>query len=203
MDDLFDALEAIYRDADNDPELKGWFKNMNSFIRKTLQQQGFVMQDEWNRQYNEMADHGKFLLRDRYRNHTDRILDELKFLGNQFDQDRQNKAFGDSMQKLFNDLGHDENGNPKFKKHLVKDITDVVLPTVFENVRYVPIPRIEVQDPMADVVIENLVVESDNLMPNVVEFGSDNYFRWGRKKISSKNDNKVGIFTSSFNARSC
>lgn len=40
--------------------------------------------------------------------------------------------------------------------------------------------------------MENLVIESDNLMPNVVEFGSDNYFRWGRKKISSKRDNKVG-----------
>lgn len=33
MDDLFDSLETIYRDADKDPELKGWFKNMNSFIR--------------------------------------------------------------------------------------------------------------------------------------------------------------------------
>jgi hypothetical protein len=33
LDDLFDALENIYRDADKDPELKGWFKNMNTFIR--------------------------------------------------------------------------------------------------------------------------------------------------------------------------
>lgn len=38
------------------------------------------------------------------------------------------------------------------------------------------------------------MIESDNLMPNVVEFGSDNYFRWGRKKISSKRDNKVSLF---------
>ncbi|KAL4933886.1 uncharacterized protein BDV17DRAFT_70031 [Aspergillus undulatus] len=200
MDDLFDSLEAIYSDADKDPELKGWFKNMNSFIRRTLQQQGYVLEDEWNRQYDELADHGRFLLRDRYRNHTDRILDEVKFLGNQFDQDRQNKAFGDAMQKLFLDLGRDENGKPKFKKHLVKDISDVILPAIFENVRYVPLPRIEVSDPMADVVVENLVIESDNLMPNVVEFGSDNYFRWGRKKISSKRDNKIMISVSGIQA---
>ncbi|KAL4792510.1 hypothetical protein BDV19DRAFT_249311 [Aspergillus venezuelensis] len=200
MDDFFDSLEAIYSDADKDPELKGWFKNMNSFIRKSLQQQGFVMEDEWNRQYDELAEHGRFLLRDRYRDHTDRILDEVKFLGGQFDQDRQNRAFGDAMQKLFLDLGRDENGNPKFKKHLVKDITDVILPGIFENVRYVPIPRIEVSDPMADVVVENLVIESDNLMPNVVEFGSDNYFRWGRKKISNKRDNKIMISVSGIQA---
>ncbi|KAL2860733.1 uncharacterized protein BJX67DRAFT_386370 [Aspergillus lucknowensis] len=200
MDDLFDSLENVYRDADKDPELKGWFRNMDTFIRKTLKQQGYIMQDDWNRHYDELADHGRFLLRDRYKSHTDRILDEVKFLGDQFNQDPQNKAFGDSMQKLFKDLGRDEAGNVKFKKHLVKDIRDVIIPSIFENIRYVPVPRIEVSDPMVDVVVENLVIESDNLMPNVVEFGSDNYFRWGRKKISNKKDNKMMISVSGIQA---
>lgn len=48
--------------------------------------------------------------------------------------------------------------------------------------------------------MENLVVESDNLMPNVVEFGSDNYLRWGRKKISSKRDNKIMLSVSGIQA---
>lgn len=30
-------------------------------------------------------------------------------------------------------------------------------------------------------------------MPNVVEFSMDNYWRWGRKKIGNKHDNKVMI----------
>ncbi|KKK18616.1 hypothetical protein ARAM_004195 [Aspergillus rambellii] len=200
LDDLFDSLENIYRDADKDPELKGWFKNVNTFIRKTLQEQGYVMQDTWSHQYDQLAEHGRYLLRGRYKNNTDRILDELKFIGDQFNQDPQNKAFGDSMQQLFNDLGRDSNGKVAFKKHLLKDIRDVILPAVFENIRYVPVPRIEVSDPMADVVIENLVIESDNLMPNVVEFGSDNYFRWGRKKISNKRDNKIMISVSGIQA---
>lgn len=32
-DDFFDSLNAIYRDADQDSQLKGWFKHVNSFIR--------------------------------------------------------------------------------------------------------------------------------------------------------------------------
>lgn len=48
--------------------------------------------------------------------------------------------------------------------------------------------------------MENIVIESDNLMPNVVEFGSDNYFRWGRKKIKSKRDNKIMIAVSGIQA---
>ena len=43
-------------------------------------------------------------------------------------------------------------------------------------------------------VVENLVIESDNLMPNVLEFSTDNYWRWGRKKISNKDDHKVCLY---------
>ncbi|RDW94751.1 hypothetical protein BP5796_00514 [Coleophoma crateriformis] len=190
-DDLFESINMIYRDADKDPELKNWFKQINAYIRKCLKQQGYIMEDRATDEWNELYDRGNFLLRDRYRNHTDRIVDETKFLADQFDQDPQNKRFAQSLQKLFTDLGNDENGKPTFKPHLIKDLTEVIIPAVFENIRYVPIPRIEYSDPMIDAVIENLVIESDNLMPNVLEVASDNYFRYGRKKIANKNANSV------------
>lgn len=189
--DLFDAINNIYRDADKDPELKNWFKQVDRYVRKCLQEQGFIMDDRATDEWNELYDRGNFLLRDRYRNHTDRIVDETKFLADQFDQDPHNRKFANSMQKLFNDLGNDENGKPTFKPHLLKDLSDVILPGIFESIRYVPIPRLEYTDPMIDAVVENLVIESDNLMPNVLEIANDNYFRWGRKKIANKNQNSI------------
>jgi hypothetical protein len=198
--DFFESLNNIYRDADNDPELRGWFSDIDTFIRKALREQGFIMEDECTRQWNVLYDKGRYLARERYRNHTDKIVDQIKFLADQFEQDPQNKALADSVQKLFLDLGRDSDGKVVFKKHLLSDVRDIILPGLFENVRYVPIPRIEVSDPMIDVVIENLTIESDNLMPNVVEFGSDNYFRWGRKKISNKRDNKIMIAASGIQA---
>merc|ERR1712072_385623 len=39
--------------------------------------------------------------------------------------------------------------------------------------------------------IENLVIESDNLMPNVLEIANDNYFRWGRKKVANKSAHSI------------
>ena len=187
LDDLFDSINELYRDADRDPELKDFFKRANRYLRKCLLEQGYILDDRATDEYNQLYDHGNFLLRDRYRNHTDRVVDELKFLNDQFNEDRMNRRFGDSCQKLFNDLGNDEDGKPTFKPHLVKDLSEVILPAVFEHTRYVPVPRIEYQDPMIDCVIENLVIESDNLMPNAVEFAMDNYFRWGRKNIANKN----------------
>ncbi|KAF2276375.1 uncharacterized protein EI97DRAFT_458312 [Westerdykella ornata] len=196
FDDLIDAVDDVYRDADRDPELKNWFKQLDSYIRRCLKEQGFIMDDAATEEWNRIYDHGHYLLRDRYRGHTDRIADEFKFLGQQFDEDPQNKRFAQSLTKLFNDLGHDEAGNTKFKPHLVKDLTDVILPAFFENIRYIPVPRIEYSDPMIDAVVENLVIEGDNLAPNVLEFGSDNYWRWGRKSISSKHKNKVMLSVS-------
>lgn len=196
MDDLIDSINAVYRDADRDPELKGWFKHLDRYVRKCLKEQGYILQDSATEEWNEIHDQGHFLLRDRYRNHTDRIVDEIKFFAKQFDEDSQNKAFAESMNRLFMDLGNDENGKPTFKPHLLKDLKDVVLPAIFENIRYVPIPRIEYSDPMMDAIVENLVIEGDNLMPNVVEFGSDNYWRWGRKKVASKSKNKVMLSVS-------
>jgi hypothetical protein len=190
-DDLFDSINQIYRDADNDPELKGWFRKVDAYIRKALKEQGFILQDQATDEWNALYDQGNYLLRDKYRGHTDHVLDEFKFFGLEFDKDPQNKAFADSVNRLFNHLGQDENGKPAFKPHLLKDITEVILPAAFEHIRYVPIPRIEVSDPMVDAIVENLVIESDNLTPNVLEFGSDNYWRWGRKKIASKSKNKI------------
>lgn len=196
FDDLIESINQIYKDADRDPELKNWFKRINAFIRKTLQQQGFVLEDSFNAEWNQLYDDGHHFFRDRYRGHTDRIADEFKFIGQQFDADPQNKQFAESVNKLFRDLGQDENGKTVFKPHLVKDMTDVILPAIFENVRYIPVPRIEYSDPMVDAVIENLVIEGDNLAPNSLEFGSDNYWRWGRKSITSTNKNKVMLSVS-------
>ncbi|OTB20793.1 hypothetical protein K445DRAFT_51617 [Daldinia sp. EC12] len=192
-DDLWSSINTIYEDADRDPELKNWFKSMNAYVRKCLKQQGYIMEDASTEEWHRLYDHGNYLLREKYRTHTDRIVDEIKFLADQFDQDAQNKAFAASVQKLFTDLGNDENGKPTFKPHLVKDLTDVIIPAAFERIAYIPIPRIEYSDSEIDAVVENLVLESDNFMPNVLEVASDNYFRWGRKKIASTNKNSIDV----------
>jgi hypothetical protein len=147
--------------------------------------------------FNTLYDQGQYLLRNKYRAHTDHVVEEAKFFGLQFDEDAQNKAFGDAVQKLFLDLGNDESGKTVFKPHLLKDVTEVILPTLLASAHYIPIPRMEYSDPKVDVIIENLVVESDNLAPNVFEFGSDNHWKWGRKAGNkSSNKNKVLVAVS-------
>lgn len=192
-DDLWSAVNQIYEDAQKDPELKDWFKSMDKYIRRCLQEQGYILEEASTQEWNKLYDHGDYLLRQKYKTHTDRVIDEVKFLAGQFDEDAQNKQFAATVNKLFTDLGNDENGKPTFKPHLVKDVTEVILPAIFENVAYIPVPRVEYSDPQVDAVIENLVLESDNFMPNLLEINSENHMRWGRKKVTSKHQHAFEI----------
>ncbi|KAK3357082.1 hypothetical protein B0T25DRAFT_589463 [Lasiosphaeria hispida] len=192
-DDLWASINTIYEDADRDPELRNWFSSLNQYIRRCLQEQGYILDESSNEAWNHLYDRGNYLLRSKYRNHTDRIVDEIKFLAEEFDHDPQNQAFAASLNKLFTDLGNDENGKPVFKPHLLKDLTEVIIPAIFENVAYIPVPRIEYSDPQFDAVIENLVLESDNFMPNVLEIASENYMRFGRKKVANKSKHSIDV----------
>lgn len=192
-DDIWDAVSQIYADADKDPELKDWFKAMDKYIRRCLQEQGYILEPASTQDWNKLYDHGNYLLREKYKTHTDRILDELKFFGNQFDEDVQNKQFAQSINKLFLDLGNDENGKATFKPHLVKDLTEVIIPATFESIAYIPVPRIEYSDPQVDAVIENLVLESDNFMPNLLEIHNQNHMRFGRKKITGNQQHAIEV----------
>ena len=195
-DGLWASIDAIYQDADKDPELKGWFKDVDRYIRRCLLEAGYILDESSTHEWNRLYDRGDYLLRDKYKSHTDRITDELRFLMNQFDADAQNKAFAAAVTKLFTDLGNDENGKAAFKPHLLKDITEVIVPAIFENIAYIPIPRIEYSDPQVDAIIENLVLESDNFYPNLFEVATENYFSYGRKlgaKAASKNKHSVEV----------
>ncbi|KYK62012.1 hypothetical protein DCS_03157 [Drechmeria coniospora] len=190
---LWSSIGQIYKDADKDDELRGWFRSMDKYIRRCLLEQGYILDEASNREWDELYKHGRYLLREKYRAHTDRVVDEAKFVADQFDRDVDNKAFAASVQTLFTHLGHDDGGKPAFKPHLVKDLTDVVLPGLLAHINYLPIPRIEYSDAQFDAVIENLVLESDNFMPNVLEIASEHYFRMGRKKIANKSRNTMDV----------
>lgn len=190
---LWESINQIYKDAEKDDELKNWFKSMNRYIHRCLLEQGYVLEEASNEEWNKLYEKGHYLLRDKYKKHTDNVFEEVKFVGDQFDQDPLNKKFGLAVQRLFQRLGNDSDGKPQFKPHLVKDLFEVILPGVLENMAYIPIPRIEYSDPKVDVVIENLVLESDNFTPNVVDIHSEHAFRWGRKKIANKNHNTMDV----------
>jgi len=196
MDDMLDALDDLIVDADNDEEFSNWAKSVDRFVRKCLQEEGYILKDESTEEWNNLSDHGNHLLNERYKQHTDRLTEEVNRWLDYMANDPDSVDFGNKFQKLFVDLGQDQSGNIVFKKHLLSDVADVIIPGFFENVRYVPIPRIEVKDASMDAVVENLVLESENLMPNLLEIQADTFWRFGRKSIQNRSKHRFFVHAS-------
>lgn len=139
MDDMFDAANNLIADANDDPEFSRWAKHLDQFIRKCLREDGYILKDESTEEWNKLQEQGQYFLNDRYKDHTDRLNDEITRWSNYMGNDPDSVAFGNKVQKLFTDLGQDKNGNVQFKPHLLSDVTDVIIPGFFENLRYVPV----------------------------------------------------------------
>jgi folate-dependent phosphoribosylglycinamide formyltransferase PurN len=89
-----------------------------------------------------------------------------------------NVRFGEDWQRLTKDLLFDSEGSLKFKPDLWRDIRQVIMPTLIDNVGYVPIPRVEYTDDSIDLVVENLTLSGRNLFPNYISAEAHNFMKF-------------------------
>lgn len=181
---VVDAVDQIYTDVKKDPELRDWFKRLDSYVRRALLEPGYVMKDDANKDARQLRDSGKrfFAANDgqpqgKYKPHADRIWDELQIFTRGMAEDPLNKQFGENWHALFKDLIYDEAGKPTFKSQLIEDIVQTILPSLLTEVSYVPLPRIEYTDPDVDLVVENIAVAPINLLPNLFQFEAHNFVK--------------------------
>lgn len=202
LGDLFAVVDDLYRSAQHDNNLRAWFSEVDSYIRRVLKEKGYILEERSNEEFNNLYDRGQEIFSKQYKGYGDRFSKEANYLFEQFRVDPLNQRFGKNMDTLFKDLGTDEDGSVKFKPHLLKDITGVIIPELFEQVRYVPLPRIEYSDKAIDAVVENLIIESNNLFPNLVEVHNQSVLKWGRS-VYSDASMKHGSFTISCTGIQC
>ncbi|GAA5879129.1 hypothetical protein JCM16303_001308 [Sporobolomyces ruberrimus] len=180
MQGIFDSIDQLYTDSANDSELRSWFRELTTYIRQCLQEPGYIMKDECDRRGRELKDSSKKFWdpkNGKYAGHKDRFFDEVQNFFTSYADDGLNQRLGESVKSLFSDLLFNSEGNLEYKSHLWKDIRSVILPEIFQQIGYIPIPRAEYTSPDVDLVIENLTLESANLLPNLFEIEARNYFK--------------------------
>ncbi|KAI9609829.1 hypothetical protein KEM48_002695 [Puccinia striiformis f. sp. tritici PST-130] len=171
MKPIFDAINEIYLAAQNDPELEHWFQ-------------------PWIK----INESGKKFWNHKYASHRQTLFDEIEKFFTSYAEDPLNIRFGQNWKKLTKDLFLNSEGNLTLKAQLWEDITTVILPGLLKHIGYIPIPRIEYTDNQLDLVIENLTLEGQNLLPNSVELEMRNYFKLSAyEKIPNSNRHSFWI----------
>ncbi|KAH9941112.1 uncharacterized protein BXZ73DRAFT_42167 [Epithele typhae] len=173
-----DAIQTLYRDAQQDEELREWFKSLDTYARKVLLDAGFVLEPQCNSEASALKENGRKFYDDKYKSHFDNFFNTTGDWFRAMGEDPLNKRFGQDWARLTKDLLFDSEGSLKFKPELWMDIRKVILPSIIKQVGCIPIPRIEYTDDNLDLVIENLALSGRNLFPNIVSMEAHNFIKF-------------------------
>jgi len=74
MDQIKDAVDALYDDANRDEELRNWFKQVNQYARKVLLQPGYVLEPQCDKEGTGIRENGRHFYDDKYKDHFDNLF---------------------------------------------------------------------------------------------------------------------------------
>ncbi|KAJ2922652.1 hypothetical protein H1R20_g14446, partial [Candolleomyces eurysporus] len=184
---IIDPINVLIDDGRRDPELREWFSKLNTYVRRVLLEPGYILEPACDTEGHRLVrEEGKRFYgtgrgdepEGKYKGHFDSFWDGAKRWGGALGEDPLNKRFGDDWARLTKDLLFDSEGHLKFKPDLWNDIRRVIAPQLIQQVGYVPIPRIEYTDDSFDLVVENLILQGRNLLPNIVEIEAKNWVKF-------------------------
>lgn len=180
LDGLFEAVHELQNDANTDIELHRFFQDGREFFHKCLHQNGFLDREEARGGFTRLQARAGHLFHERYSSSINEILDEAKYWGEQFHTDKQLCDFQQSVKNLMQSLSYNSEAE-NFRDHIFQDIFQVLLSQfVTRHANFLPVPRIEISDKNVDLVIENLIIESTNILPTVTSIINRNHLQFFR-----------------------
>lgn len=74
MQPIFDAVDQLYADSRNDDELRHWWSEFGTYIRRVLQETGYIMTDECNDDGRRLKESGRRFWDQKYRGHREDLV---------------------------------------------------------------------------------------------------------------------------------
>ncbi|BFZ60980.1 hypothetical protein YB2330_002037 [Saitoella coloradoensis] len=164
-----DAAKKVVEDVSSDDELSEFFDDIGDYLQRLLRKEGYVMTDAADHEAHDLYERGqKLATKEQYKHDMDNLLEEVTSFFDSIRTDKTSRRVVELGVKCWEDVAMNKHGRPVFKKRVWRDLVDVVLPKLISSVKYVPVPRIEFQDANVDLVVENLIFESDNFLPHKI-----------------------------------
>jgi len=176
LDPLGQALSTFLGHIREDPELEGYFEELNHYLKKLLKVPGYLNKDESSSYGSELIDRGRTLLQKKYKDDTDKLTKELTVYSQALYSDSVTRMLATRFRAFGRDLLFDHKNRMKIKPQLINDFRTTFFPMIFQHIKSFAIPRFEFTDKNYDVVIENMVLTSDNFLPRQVNIHIQNHF---------------------------
>jgi hypothetical protein len=69
-----------------------------------------------------------------------------------------------------------------------------LLPAFLDEIRYIPVPRVEYSDKQYDVTVDNLVISGDTLIPNIFETKMENFYSFKLKQEDNEKNSHQSLY---------
>ncbi|KAF9427773.1 hypothetical protein BGZ94_004188 [Podila epigama] len=177
LDLMIQLIQNMWARTRMDPELNQYVNNVSSFLTKAVREPNYVTSSAINPDASQLIDRGQALLNVKYKPDTDALLDEGHVFMHKLNNDPRSQEVAANFQKFATHLCYDNHGRLKFKPHLFDDFRYVVMPSMLESFQFIPIPRIEYSDLKVDLMIDNMILTSTDLLPRLFEVQMNNTMR--------------------------
>ncbi|WBW73926.1 DUF4449 family conserved protein, involved in cell-cell communication [Schizosaccharomyces osmophilus] len=191
---LNNIFKRFYQSAQEDGEFKQWFQDCYAYLRKFVLKKGYAVTQAATDEYNELYDRGRGFMKGRYKHHWDELCSESKSITDSAASDKSYRYLGDDGKRLYNTLVEHKGGETSLKKNLIYEILQLSIPVILTRIQYFPIPRLEIEQPAFDIVLENLNLQTINILPKIAEFRNNNLMRFSPYgNVSSIQDHLVHL----------
>ncbi|KAG0237230.1 hypothetical protein BGW42_001497 [Actinomortierella wolfii] len=177
LDPMIQIIQKMWKLTLTDPELRKYMDNVSHFMSKVVREPNYVTSQNVNADGELLIDQGQALMNVKYKSDTDALMHEIRTFVDKLNTDPRSREVSDRFQSFAKHLLYDKKGHLKFKPHLFEDFRYVWLPAMMESFHFIPIPRIEYADLKIDLMLDNMVLTSTDLLPRLCEMSMHHTMR--------------------------
>jgi len=120
-----------------------------------------------------------------YEDHLKATFQDANSLLNSIRNDPEVSRFSKSLRTFAKSLALDENGKMRIDVETMKQIGTVVVELLNNELKYIPLPHMEINFKGAELVTENAVIQVPDLVPNQVTIETHTYTEFGSTSASN------------------
>jgi len=178
LDAFLDSFRLVVQKVDQDERSRKYLSELRKFILSTRSAE-YVQQEEFKERSSRIAREAREIAEDyRYADEVELFLDSAEQLMRNIRNDEFVEVLRHHAGLVADDLSYvDHSGEVHLDVDMLSKIRQVILPILAENLKYIPIPRIERSDRNRDFWVDNIVLCGYDILPDHirVQLESDNY----------------------------
>jgi len=198
LDSFLNNLWSLMRDMRHDQLTVSFFHDARVFLLDSIKRPAMLQEEDGKHRLNDIGNRGRDILR-RW-NHDQRfnhLLNEAQNLLSHIVKDPSLTRLGKSGGRLARDFFVDDEGraNVYVTKEIVEEMKDILLPVVIEHLKALPIPRLEGHTPKLDYMVDGIMLQGYDIVPEHVEVKMKTGMMLNTKKLERNTYDNTGKVT--------